>query len=205
MRRLQGMPDPAPSGTRLTIEEYLARESRGRGRHEFVAGDVYALSGGSLRHNTIALNIASRLRAAVGDGPCRVFINDVKVRAADDLFYYPDVVVACGPMDDTAIYLRDPCLIVEVTSPSTESIDRREKLVAYRQVAALQAYVVVSQRRRSVEVHRRDATGAWTRERITDGLVSVPCPRDATLALDEIYAGVTLPTVAEPEPVGYDA
>lgn len=200
---------PAPSrdpDRLLTVEEYLRLEARAEVRHEYVAGATFAMTGGTVRHAKIIGNVFAQLRAAAAGGPCRVLVNDVKVRAAADVFYYPDVVVACGPVADTDVYLREPCLVVEVTSPGSESTDRREKLLAYRQIATLRAYLVVDQRRRRVEVHARDAAGgAWRHEQVAgDGAVELPCPA-ARLALDAVYAGVALPAVGEPEPAGYEA
>lgn len=132
-------------------------------------------------------------------------MTDVRVRAANDLFYYPDVVVACVPVGDEDVYLDEPCLIVEVLSPSTAGIDRREKLVAFRQIASLRGYLLVAQARRRVERHIRDAAGAWHRTQVAGaGAVEIPCPV-ATLPLDIIYEGVALPVVSEPDPADYDA
>lgn len=198
------MSDPVPHDHLLSVEAYLQQESDASIRHEYLAGGVYALSGGSLRHNKIALNIATRLRAAIVGGPCAVFINDVKVRAADDVFYYPDVVVTCAPAADSDVYLSAPCLIVEVTSPGTATIDRREKLISYRQIPTLQAYVVVDQMRRRVEVHSRAADGdGWVNRGYTgDDTVHLRCV-EVTLTLEQIYEGVAPLTLGEGEGVEY--
>src|SRR5690348_3972218 len=85
----------------------------------------------TMRHAQIVMNVATRLHAAARGGPCRVITADVKVRVSDERYYYPDVAVVSTPMrpDDTII--TDPCLIVEVTSPSTARVDRGEKRQAY--------------------------------------------------------------------------
>lgn len=190
--------DPPHAAGRMSVEEYLRREERARVRHEYVAGFVYAMTGATIRHNRIIRNFVLRLSAAAGTGPCEVFDKDVRVRVGDDRFYYPDVVVSCVPIEnDEDVWLGEPCLIVEVTSPSTRATDRREKLLAYRSLGSLRAYLIVDHRRRRVEVHARDAAGDWTRiEAAGDGAVQVPCPA-VTLTLDEVYAGVTLPAVSE--------
>jgi Uma2 family endonuclease len=186
----------------LTVEEYLRLEEQSDIRHEYVAGVTYAMTGATLRHNRLLLNIATRLRAVQG-ARCSVFVNDVKVRAAHDVFYYPDVVVACGELDDSAVFLSEPCLIVEVTSPSTRRIDRREKLLAYCDMPSLRAYLIVDQRRRWVEAHTRDADGVWVRAELTgDDELEVPCPA-TRLALRDIYEGVSLSAVGESEPEEY--
>ena len=189
----------------MTFDEYLRFEETVEERYELVAGEVHATTGGTQRHGRIIMNIAARLWNAAAGGPCRVFASDMKVRVAEDVVYYPDVVVACTPGDDDAVSLGDPCTIVEVTSPRTRAIDRREKLVAYRRIGALRAYLIVDHRRRRVERRWRDDAGVWWREDvIAEGTVSIPCP-ETVLSLDEIYEGVELPAVREPEPAEYEA
>lgn len=189
---------------RLSVEEYLRFEEQSLLRHEYVAGELFAMSGSTLRHNIITLNIAARLRTLFADGACGVFVNDVKVRAADDVFYYPDVVVQCAPTVDDDTMIREPCLVVEVASPSTSRVDRGEKLLAYRSMPSVQLYIVVQQRRRSVDIHaRHDGTGGWTHLTIVgEGSIALPFA-NGTLTMGEIFQGVSLPAVGEPEPFEY--
>ena len=189
----------------MTVDEYFLFEESSPLRHEYVAGEVYAMSGGTVRHSRISLNIATRLFSAAGDGPCQAII-EVRLRAADDAYYYPDAMVVCGAISQEDIVIREPCVVIEVTSPSTARIDRGEKLAAYREIPSLRAYLIVDHRRRRVERHwRDDASAAWMREEIVgDGSVAVPC-LDAELTLDAIYHRVELTAIAEPEAVEYDA
>ncbi|MCA1687107.1 MAG: Uma2 family endonuclease [Actinobacteria bacterium] len=173
-----------------TVEEYLALEEESAVRHEYVAGMIYAHAGATKRHNRIALNIAARLIEAARGGSCRVYSSDVKLRAADDVFYYPDVMVVCGPENDESLYEDAPCLVVEVVSPSTESVDRREKAFTYRKIPSLHAYLIVDQDRRWVERHWRDESGEWRQGGVADeGSIPIPCP-ETRLSLDEIYEGL---------------
>jgi Uma2 family endonuclease len=188
----------------MTVEEYLRfEEAAVATKHEYVAGEVYAMSGVTRRHARIVMNITARLWAAARGGPCEVIAVDVKLRVATDRIYYPDVMVLCTPGPDEALVLDDPCLVVEVTSPGTARTDRGEKLGAYQSVPSLRAYLIVDHRRRRVERHWRDAAGAWQRDEIVaDGRVPVPCPA-TELPLDDIYEGVHLAVVGEPEPWAY--
>jgi Uma2 family endonuclease len=123
--------------TTITLAEYLAGEMTGQIKHEFVPGQVFAMSGVREQHNLITLNIATRLREKTRGGQCRVLVTDVKLRVeAADAFYYPDVMVCCDPADDDPYVKRSPIIVVEVLSRSTAAIDRREKLCAYRTFAA---------------------------------------------------------------------
>lgn len=197
------MPEIASSRP-LTVEEFLQFEETSPTKHEYVAGEAHAMSGATARHHRIAMNIATRLFLAARGGPCQAFMADMLLRAADDLLYYPDVMVVCGPVADADRVVRDPCVVIEVTSPSTATIDRREKLAAYRRIASLRAYLIVEQSRRRVERHWRDASGGWWREQVpTEGRVTVPC-LDVALAVDEIYDGVELPVVSEDVVEGYE-
>ena len=188
------MARPAPRRQPMTPEEYLAFEARSPVKHEYVDGYVYAMSGTRMRHNRIVVNIARHLGNAAEVGPCEVFVNDLKVRADETKYYYPDVGVVCGHPDDEVLVIGDPCLIVEVTSPSTRATDHREKLGAYTRIPSLRAYLIVEADRREVHHHWRDAAGAWRYALVAPaagGEVAVPCP-EAVLTLDQIYAGVTL-------------
>jgi Uma2 family endonuclease len=143
----------------LTEADYLKFEASAQLRHEYVAGEVYVMAGGSQRHNRITLNIAARLLASLEGKPCQVFMSDVKLHIAhDSAYYYPDVVVICGAhaaLAGETQTVSDPVLVVEVLSPSTETIDRREKLAAYRRLPSLQEYLLVSQETQQVELYQR--------------------------------------------------
>jgi Uma2 family endonuclease len=174
----------------MTVAEFLRFEELSEIRHEYVAGELYAMSGVTRRHNRISMNVAVSLRAACGDGPCETLAIDVMLRVADDTIYYPDVMVACDGGDEASRVVTDACLVVEVTSPSTRRTDRREKLAAYRRCPSVQAYLVVEQGERLVERHWRDGAGAWQHETLTSGAIPIPCPSTA-LSIDEIYRGVS--------------
>ena len=184
----------------MTVEEYLHFDETSPLKHEYVRGEVYAMSGVTLRHDRIARNVLIALSAAAGDGPCETFSSDVRLRVADDVFYYADVTLVCAQVAELDVLISDPCVIVEVTSPSTARTDRGEKLMAYREIQALRAYVIVDHRRRRVERYWRDSEAApWQREEIVStGRVAIPC-LDAELTVEQIYRRVELPAVGEPE------
>lgn len=201
---VQAMTSPPPLSRRLTVEQYLEYEEAALGKQEYVAGELYAICGVSARHNRIAINILRRLSAASEGGPCLVFISDVKLRAAEDVVYYPDILVVCGPVDPGAVVLSDACLVVEVTSPSTARFDRSEKLDVYRRSRTLMTYLIVEQAWRRVTRHWRDSQGEWQRDEFTggEGAIPIPCP-ETTLTLAEIYEGLAPLSVKEMEAIGY--
>lgn len=176
----------------MSVEDYLAFEEEGSVRHEYVGGDIHAMSGESVPHNTIAGNIFGSLKTKLRGGPCRVFFENVKVRlqiAREDIFYYPDVVVSCHPSGIERLFVRLPTLIVEVLSPSTENIDRREKKKSYVQVPTLEEYVIVAQERREVTIFRRSAD--WIGETYTAPEAAIEFRSlKQSMTLAEIYEDV---------------
>jgi Uma2 family endonuclease len=117
---------------------------------------------------------------------------DVKVRleiARDEIYYYPDVVVTCHQIGLEKHFLRWPTLVVEVLSPATESIDRREKLLNYRTIPTLEEYAIVSQERREVTLFRRDRNWAAAIHTGAEARVEFTSVHQA-MTLAEIYEGV---------------
>jgi Uma2 family endonuclease len=153
---------------RLSVAEYLEAEKDSLVRHEFIDGQIYAMAGASDRHNRIAGNFYNRLDDHLGDGPCEPFISDMKVWVSETVYYYPDVVVACDGPGADEYYRKQPRLIIEVSSPGTERIDRSEKLLAYKQVKSLKEYVIVSQDRVRIEVFRRGRGDRWSWKLLTE-------------------------------------
>src|SRR5215210_4129937 len=128
----------------LSVGGYLEGERDSEVRHEYVAGQAYAMAGASARHNRIALNIAGRLNDHLAGGECEAFMADMKIRVAPDLFYYPDVVVTCDPPGGDPYFRTTPRLIIEVLSPTTERTDRHEKMAAYKSCPSVQEYALCS-------------------------------------------------------------
>lgn len=151
--------------TRMTAEEYLAWESAQPEKHEFIAGEVFAMTGARLNHNLIAGNAFLFLKQALRGLPCGVFMSDVKVQvAAASAYFYPDVVVTCEPSDladGNALTVHQPWLIVEVLSDSTAAYDRGKKFEHYRQIASLTHYLLVDSTRVHAELFRKNAEGLW--------------------------------------------
>lgn len=175
----------------MTLEEYLAFERRSEGRHEFVAGFVYAMSGTSKRHNRIVARLLMRALAAEGGSGCRAYAESVALSLGDRV-YYPDLMVTCGPPSADAYLEYNPSILVEVLSESTYHVDRREKLIAYRAIESLKTYLIVAQDERYVQHHWRDADGHWHYDVLLEqGEVPLPSLGIA-ITLDDIYDGIEL-------------
>jgi Uma2 family endonuclease len=151
---------------KFSLDDYLLWEAEQSERHEYINGEVFAMTGARDTHNTIALNIASALRIALRGSPCRAFIADMKLRIdAANTAFYPDVMVTCDPRDktpETDLAKQHPILIVEVLSESTSAYDRGLKFEHYRNIDTLKEYLLVEQDRRHVDLfRRREDDGRW--------------------------------------------
>ena len=175
---------------RFSVEDYLAAEDGSDIRHEYIDGELYAMTGASRRHGLITLNLVAHLRPLLRGTPCQLFANDMKVRlriAEQDIFYYPDLLLSCAPDDRETYYCIRPCLLVEVLSESTARIDRREKFLAYQTLPSLREYLLIDQNARAVEVYRREQ--GWRRELVTEGAIPLDCLA-VELSLDTIYEDI---------------
>jgi Uma2 family endonuclease len=170
---------------KIGVEDYLKGENSSEIRHEFVYGEIFAMAGTSDRHNRIAGNIFSRIDNHLGNSRFETFIESVKLKADEQTFYYPDVMVACDKQPKSAYYREEPILLVEILSPSIERTDRHEKLAVYKNIPSLREYLIVSQDKIYVEVHRRINDGENWQTEIYDEI-------DAEILLDSIDFSLTL-------------
>jgi Uma2 family endonuclease len=184
---------------RFDVESYLAWEETQPERHEYFAGEVLAMSGGTDAHYTITLNVAANLKRALAGTPCRPFVSGMKVRIATadaDAILYPDVFVTCDVRDKTpeaALAKGHPLLIVEVLSDSTAAYDRGRKFELYQQIAELQEYLIIEQDRAHADLFRKNAEGLWVLHPIAaDGTITLQSV-NLSLPLAGAYADVDLP------------
>jgi Uma2 family endonuclease len=142
----------------MNFEEFLAWEDTQDTRHEFVDGDVFAMTGDTLFHNHITLNLAVTLRQQLKPRGCITFAENAKLRVGDDLFY-PDIVVTCDPHQFDRALVEQPILVAEVLSPGTAAYDRNVKWTHYQRLPSLQTFLLASQDALRVEVFRRTRAG----------------------------------------------
>lgn len=163
----------AQAEKRYTFAEYLALECVAETKHEFVDGQIIAMSGGTPRHSALASRVSAALENGRRKG-CIAFQSDMLIRVlATGRATYPDASVVCGPfLGDPADperkrVLTNPTLIVEVLSPSTEKDDRGSKWRHY--LPSLKEYVLVSQDERRIERYRRNDSGTWEYLEVSEG------------------------------------
>ena len=181
----------------ISAAEYRRLEARSSVRHEYVSGEVFAMTGGTLQHNVIAVNLVAALHAHLRNTPCRAFMNDVRVRIVKaTAYYYPDLLVSCTrdtqAMDLKSGEVEDAVLIIEVLSPGTEAIDRREKLVAYRTLASLSEYALISQDQARVEIHRRRGDIGWEKIEYSGAETVEFASVKLMIGMRDIYEGVPI-------------
>ena len=180
--------------TYLTPEEYLAFERKATTKHEYLNGQIVAMSGASFAHNFLTMNVANQLYNQLIGGECQVAASDMRVKAIQTgSYFYPDVVVVCGEPraeDDTFDTLLNPTLIVEILSPSTETYDKGEKFEHYQQIASLKDYILIFQDKVHVEHYCRQGS-AWLQTEFAEledvlSLRSIACE----LRLQDVYRRV---------------
>jgi len=187
-----GIPKLRP---KISIEDYLESEKISEIKHEYVDGEVFAVSGTSRRHNEILGNIYEKLKRHLRGDKCRPYFVDIKVFVEKfNRFYYPDLVVICDEERENEYFTTKPKLIIEVLSPSTSLTDRREKMFIYKEIETLDEYILIEQDKIYGEIYRRRRdSGLWDwieffpEEEIEFASVGFK------MLMSEIYEGVELP------------
>jgi Uma2 family endonuclease len=183
--------------TQIPPEEYLALERKSELKNEYLKGEVFAMTGASLRHNLITVNIVTELRQQLKQTDCKVLVSDMRVRAPGATLYtYPDVVAVCGEPqleDEQLDTLLNPCLIIEVLSKSTAAYDREIKFGYYRTIESLTEYLLVAQDEYHVAQHTKQTDGRWLLADIrgAEGRVELPSV-GCVLSLADIYEKVEM-------------
>jgi len=170
----------------MSVAEFLAWEREQPERYEYAGGVVTMMTGASLVHVTITMNIAFALRQSLRGSGCRPFTNDAKVLTGGSV-RYPDITVTCTPFGGKDDIVPDPIVVIEVISPSTEREDRGHKKFDYFSTPSIQQYAIIEQDARRVDLYTRSGD-RWTDE-IVEG--------DATLKLSSIGVEITLDAIYE--------
>lgn len=171
----------------ISEEEYLQGELISDIKHEFIDGEVYAMSGASKNHDRIATNISSKLLTLLQHSPCEPFSSDVKVKVGSN-FFYPDVMVVCDDQTDHPYYSESPTILVEVLSKSTRRNDETIKRLAYQSIPSLQEYLLIEQDFVDVEICRR--MNGWLSQHYFLGDEFVLDSIGITLSVEDIYRRV---------------
>ena len=160
-------------------------------KYEYIDGHMYAMSGGTIDHARIAMNLIRALDDHLQGRSCRVFSSDVRVQVAEKKYFYTDVTVCCNSEDwqqGNFDIIRFPRLVIEVLSPSTEARDRRIKSPSYQACLSIQEYALISTQYQMVEVFRRYVNGnMWLYYQYGIDQVVELASAELTLPLSHIY------------------
>lgn len=183
---------------RHTYQDYVWLEEESTTRHEFLEGEIMAMTGGTPEHAAMAAEVIGQLRERLRGRPCRVFTSDLGVRVMQTgLATYPDASVVCGPTardPDKKTNVTNPRVLVEVTSDSTEDYDLGEKLEHYKQIPTLEAIAIISHREPRIEVWSRERGSArWVRAEFTAGDEAAVPPIGCALDVDAIWRAASEP------------
>jgi Uma2 family endonuclease len=180
----------AAASQHLTAGEYLAWERVQSEKHEYHRGEVFAMAGGSPRHNGLSNAMGAELRAALRGKGCHVLSSDQRISAKQgERYVYADAVAVCGEVrmePGTSDVLANPKIVVEVLSRSTEAYDRGDKWDAYQRLPSLSDYLLVSQTARQIEHYQREEEGAW-RYRLLEAGQVVTLSNGGRVAVDAVY------------------
>jgi Uma2 family endonuclease len=117
----------------MTADEFItwAAQRLERDRYELVAGEVVAMSPERSGHALVKAKVWRALDDAVSAAglSCTAYPDGMAVEIDDRTVYEPDALVRCGsPLDDDAIKITDPLIVVEVLSASSQTRDAGAKL-----------------------------------------------------------------------------
>lgn len=178
-----------------SVQEYLDVERESTTRHEYTAGIVYAMAGGSEQHNLIMGNVYASLHGQLRRRQCTIYPSDMKVAILSVPRYtYPDISVVCGQaqfLDGKRDTLLNPTILIEVLSPSTEKQDRGPKFKQYWTIPSLREYILIDQESHRLERYARHP------EKLGIFLFEVYTASDDEIILDAIGCTLLLIDVYE--------
>ncbi len=177
--------------SKFSLDEFIAWEETQPERHEFVRGEVFAMTGARRVHGLVSGNVFATLRQLLRGSPCRAFTESMKLKVASDVLFYPDVFVTCDRDDlQTELVFHAPTVVVEVLSPSTQAYDRGAKFTWYRTLPSLREYLLVDPDTRELQLFRRGEQGLFTLHDLTGEAAVTLASLGLSLSADEIFDGL---------------
>jgi Uma2 family endonuclease len=176
---------------KLTVEEYFALEEELNQKFEYVDGEIFDMTGGTINHSLISTNTVALLHRLLHDTPCTVLNSDAKLQLETvSNYFYPDAMVLCDQGEMEKKYVLHPQIIIEVLSPSTEDYDHGKKFAFYRQIEALQTYILLHQDQAFAEVFQRNPDNSWVLKEYAGLESSIPVDKELSLAMADLYRRV---------------
>ncbi len=176
---------------KMSIQEYFELEEELNQKFEYVGGEIFDMTGGTVNHGLICKNTSTSLDIALKNKPCTVFNSEVKL-SIDKLknYFYPDAMVLCEEGKISKKYVQHPCMIIEVLSPSTEDYDHGKKFAFYRLIDSLQTYIMLHQDKPLAEVYQRNSDNSWLLKEYLGLEMMLPINDELSLAMSDLYRQV---------------
>ena len=188
--------EPALQYNYISAEDYLQEERLAVEKHEYYQGEIFAMSGASVRHNRIQANTIGELYLKLKGKDCQPYGSDLRIHIPENTLYtYPDITIFCAPPDltdehfDTAT---NPTVIFEILSKSTRNYDRLSKFNLYRDIKSMNTYILIDSLSYSIELHTRNEDNTWQLQdlkSLNDTLILKTLQIE--ILLKDIYEGVT--------------
>lgn len=181
-----------PKQTDISPDAYFEMEEQAETKNEYYHGDIFAMTGASVRHNLIASNLITALSNQLREKDCFVFPGDIKLQVDPAKHYaYPDVSVVCGDIEyaqNREDVIANPAVIVEILSKSTWNYDMGTKFKAYRAIASLRDYIVIDQYSAFATHFHKNEEGQWALKDFEGLEDAIPIPSlGLEMDMEEIY------------------
>ena len=178
-----------------TLDEYRALEETAEFRSEYDDGEILPMSGGTIEHNNIIINLIVMLKIALRGANYHIQSSDLRLWIPQyRKGTYPDVMVIAGdPVfnENRTDEILNPCLIVEVLSKSTEGYDRGDKFLYYRSIPEFREYLLVSQSEYFIEHYRKTGEGQWLLQEYRGNEREIALESvGVSLVVNDLYEGV---------------
>ncbi|MDJ0600435.1 MAG: Uma2 family endonuclease [Crocosphaera sp.] len=161
-----------PKKQTISLDNYRQLEEISEFKHEYHNGVIIPMTGGTINHNTIIMNLIFCLKLALNQTSFRVQSSDLRVWIPEyKRGVYPDVMVIQGDAifnENRQDEIINPCLIFEVLSPSTSSYDRGDKFVYYRSIDYLKEYILIDQANYFIEHYTKTNNHQWLLQEYQD-------------------------------------
>jgi len=179
-----------PIPQKWTYDEYIAYEIEQDAKYEMIHGEIYMMTGGTHKHSLIIANCLREVGNGTLESDCYPTSGDLRVEIDEDTYVYPDFLVICGEpkfKDDGDVTLKNPTLVAEVVSDSSQKYDTGLKSEFYRGVESVEHYLIIHQKRMLVQVFTRDGD-AWHFKDYNQWEQTIPLTAiNATLPIAEVY------------------
>lgn len=181
--------------TSMSPSAFLEWERKSESRHEYASGTIVSMAGASPEHNLILSNLITLAGTFLKGRPCNIYPSDLRVYVPSrESYFYPDASIICGTLDlsdDIKDTVKNPVIIFEILSPSTEDYDLGRKFFFYMPIETLKEYVTIDSVRSHIRIGKKQVDGAWkfeeyfhADEELMIGSIGL------SLSVGDIYEGV---------------